>query len=114
MPLTEGGPPTVPGDPEHGRQSPGLDQLLSACARAFADMRDAERESVTRVVHAVTAQFYASFRRWTVGIGIEEQLASLRACVGLPPLFDDATRRKPRFLDYRVLVRPHVCAGTRV
>ena len=110
---TEGGPPTVPGDPEHGRQSPGLDQLLSACARAFADMRDAERESVTRVVHAVTAQFYASFRRWTVGIGIEEQLASLRACVGLPPLFDDATRRKPRFLDYRVLVRPHVCAGTR-
>lgn len=106
----EAAPPTLAaGQPGYGRQSPGLNMLIDAVARGFRTMSGPERQSVIRVVHNVTGQFELSFRRWTVGVGCEEQLAQLRECVGLPPT---PVRPLATYLDYSVLVRPMVCANT--
>jgi len=71
---------------------------------------------MARVVHHLTGEFDVSFRRWRVGLGLEEQLADLRRAVDLEPLYEDAQRcaKFTRFLDYQALVRPRVCADTRL
>jgi tryptophan 2,3-dioxygenase len=97
-------------DMGYGRQSPGLDMLVDAVSRAFQMMSGPERQSVIRIIHNITGQFDVSFRRWTVGLGCEEQLATLRECVGLPAV--SAASPRTAYLDYAVLVRPQACANT--
>jgi hypothetical protein len=59
-----------------------------------------------QVVRNVSNAFEASFRDWTVGLGIEDQLNSLRELVGLARI--QSFQHRTRHLDYAVLVKPQV------
>jgi len=62
------------------------------------------------VVRNITGTFVTCFSDWTVGVGVEEQLSTLRSIVGLKPLTVEFGRR---YLDYTTLVKPTVMAETK-
>ncbi|EFN57798.1 hypothetical protein CHLNCDRAFT_143159 [Chlorella variabilis] len=99
----EGCPPTKH-EPCH---SPGLQRLTVAIDANIDSMSSAERNSLIKLVLNITAAL-SSFQRWTVGLGIEPQLNSLRAAVGLPALQFTHTLN----LDYDSLVKPWLCEQT--
>lgn len=98
--------------PAHGQpsRSPGLERLEVAVRNALPSLSTAERNSLIKVIINLTTIAFGSFQRWTVGLGIEPQLNSLREAVNLSPL--PITHH--HFLDYERLVRPKVVEGTTV
>lgn len=70
-------PPTT----EHLSHSPALQLLIGGIGASTAAMSTAERNSLVKVVHNISAAFSHAFSRWTVGLGIEPQLNQLRYCL---------------------------------
>lgn len=99
------GAPPVSSCPGH---SPGLARFEDAVRAALPFMSLPERNSVVKVVLNLTGVANAHFQRWSVGLGLEPQLNSLREAVGLPPLRFAHTA----WLDYNALVRPEVVERT--
>ncbi len=108
--LTQNFPfPGAPPTRSQPSYSPGLDRLESAIRAALPAMSLAERNSLIKVVINLTSAAFGSFQRWSVGLGLEPQLNTLRSAVGLP-LLDYSP--KTHWLDYSAIVRPEVCLKT--
>ncbi|KAJ9514043.1 hypothetical protein QJQ45_021139, partial [Haematococcus lacustris] len=66
----EGCPPTTPTQ----GFSPGLEALGLAVQGALPVMSVAEKNSLIKVVLLLSSAFSSAFQRWTVGVGIEQQV----------------------------------------
>ncbi|KAL4539440.1 hypothetical protein Ndes2437B_g02184 [Nannochloris sp. 'desiccata'] len=100
--------PGAPPSRSHPSHSPGLARLESAIRAALPAMSIAERNSLIKVVINLTSTAFGSFERWSVGLGLEPQLNTLREAVGLPKIGFQHTY----WLDYSAIVRPEVCKKT--
>jgi tryptophan 2,3-dioxygenase len=100
--------PGAPPSRSHPSHSPGLARLESAIRAALPAMSMAERNSLIKVVINLTSTAFGSFERWSVGLGLEPQLNTLREAVGLPTIEFQHTY----WLDYSAIVRPEVCTKT--
>lgn len=104
----DGCPPTT-SDPAI---SPGLQRLTDAIVNCLKDSHVSmvERNSLIKLVLNLSSAFQ-SFQRWSVGLGIENQLDELRSAVGLPGLYQRG-QMHVTFLDYHSLVRPDIVERT--
>jgi len=100
--------PGAPPSRGHPSYSPGLARVESAIRAALPAMSMAERNSLIKVVINLTNTAFGSFERWSVGLGLEPQLNTLREAVGLPKIKFQHTY----WLDYSAIVRPEVCKKT--
>jgi len=102
----ENAPPTTPQrSTDKASQSPGLDLVIDAVEKALPRLGEPEKQSIRKMIRNITGTFQLSFRDWTVGVGMEEQLSRLLELVGLRP-FQESFGRK--YLDYAALVQPQV------
>jgi tryptophan 2,3-dioxygenase len=85
--------------------SPSLKYLERSFKAALRESTsESDRVALTDAVRALSLAF-ARFESWSVGLGIEPQIDSLREVVGLPP---QARKSRDKYLDYTQVVRPEV------
>ena len=105
-----GAPPTAsPNELARARQSPALDMMIEAVESTYSSFTVAEQYSLRKIVRNITGTFTTCFSDWSVGVGIEEQLSSIRQLVGLSPLTAPYGRS---YLDYTAMVKPSVITST--
>jgi selenocysteine lyase/cysteine desulfurase/tryptophan 2,3-dioxygenase len=105
----KGSPPTTSPNEDEARQSPALDMMLKSVSQSYDNFSEPEKNSIRKVVRNITGTFLTCFSEWSVGVGIEGQLSSIRQLVGLPPLTSEYGKR---YLDYKTMVRPSVITDT--
>ena len=85
-------------------KSPSLTYLEKSLKSALRSASDSERLALTEAVFALSTSF-SRFDSWSVGLGLEPQINSIRDVVGLPPR---STTPRTTYLDYAKIVRPEV------
>ena len=85
-------------------KSSSLIHLEKSLKAALRSASESDRAALGDAVSALTLAF-ARFDSWSVGLGIEPQINSIRECVGLPPT---AIKSRDKYLDYAKIVRPDI------
>jgi hypothetical protein len=91
-------PPTVSAQDGGGSQSACLGYLIEAVRGVYDELEAYDMQVLRNVVRNITGAFDAAFSCWSVGVGMEDQLNTLRCCVGLKELDSLAMRRSGLYL----------------